>query len=45
MKQKPIRKYSNKKLDDKLTKTEKTKYHLHSKYHGAKEVIEIINKK
>ena len=42
MKQKPIREYSNKKLYDKLTKTEQTKWHLHSKYHGAKEVIKII---
>ncbi len=42
---KPTRKYSSKKLDDKITKTEQTKYHLHSKYHGAKEVIKIISNK
>jgi len=39
MKNKPKKEYSKEKIDDKLTKTEQTKYHLHSKYHGAKEII------
>ncbi len=44
-KEKPIRKYSKEKLSDKITKTEQTKYHLHSRYHGAMEVIKIISNK
>lgn len=44
-KEKPIRKYSKEKLSDKITKTEQTKYSLHAKYHGAREVIKIINNK
>ena len=44
-KEKPIREYSNEKLSDKITKTEQTKYHLHSKYPGGREVIKIIRVK